>query len=694
MIADLIEFGEWLSQNRLDEFAKNLNEEEDYLFCVKFNNASGTFEFDSIKPVKGTTPEDKVSYYVSSIFNDYYYITTDQKVIKPSNSNLIGITPFLLKLDHDFFDKNYEIDKSKAEKFYKKVERSKNANGNGKEFIELISSIYKDSGDYISKLPLSTEEINNLRHFFQNFSFNKLEETIKNYYNWLDENKELLVKELNKFKKEKGSKELKKSNFYLICYFNSEMDLLNDIFYYYSKFLKKRKEDFKEIENAPCSFCEDYGNVYPSLGDFVMGNAAFSFNYDDNKDTAVKNSRIKFCKKCSIYSMLAEDKLMKILPNNILIIPKRKNGSYGEFLREMTKDESSFKRINNDLNKIDGFNFDLAFYTNKKQGKGYIIEKYIENYRSYLAQVRSEEDKTKEGISKINLYSNEKMNYLSFAGSIKISNKEPQYIQSIFDFEPIFKQFFVNIKDSKFDYPKLYHFYQIYTRDLTGKTGIVGNLDSKTFTIFSKYMHSIFNFIYELNPDAIDKSMINEITLNCLIKITKNMEKPMYPILKRLNYYLMLNKELLGDNMLEKNDVNDLKKAIGNYEKDNPETAEISELIQKNPSLKYYLIGKFLKLVDGSKYQGGKKADIFNNFVTNANRNNIKSLFVTEVLQKNNYYIQKMNPKGKLVFKLIESDLNSLFNEQNGLSFEDYLLSIFAGYYTENILKKGGDLDE
>ncbi|MCE7699994.1 MAG: hypothetical protein K8E24_014625, partial [Methanobacterium paludis] len=307
---------------------------------------------------------------------------------------------------------------------------------------------------------------------------------------------------------------------------------------------------------------------------------------------------------------------------------------------------------------------------------------------------RSEKDKKKDGISEIKLYNSyNEMNYLSFTGSIKLSEKEPKIIKSIFDFESIFKQFFINIKDGKFDYTKLYHFYQIYTRDLTGKAGIVGNLDSKTFTIFSKYMHSIFNFIYELNPDTIDKSMINEITLNCLVKITKNMEKPTYPTLKRLNYYLMLNKELLGDNMLEKNDVNELKKAIGKYGKDNPELDEISELIQKNPSLKYYLIGKFLKLVDGSKYQGGKKADIFNNFVTNANRNNIKNLFVTEVLQKNNYYIQKMNPKGKLVFNLIENDVNSLFNEENGLSFEDYLLSIFAGYYTENILKKGGDLD-
>ena len=691
MITDLIEFGEWLSKNKQDEFGKNLNLDVDYLFCIKFNENLENFEFEGIKPVK-----EKVSYHNTSIFNDYYYITTDQMVIKPSNSNLIGISPFLLKLDHNFLDKNKEKDEAKVNKFYKKVERSKNANENGKEFVELISSIYADSDDYISKVPLSQGEIKNLMTFFEDISFDNIEKTIKSYYNWLYKNKELIVDRLIKFKEE-DSKKFKKSNFYLLCYFDSEMDLLNDIFYYYSKFIKKRKEDFKEIEDAPCSFCNSQGNVYPSMGDFVMGNAAFSFNYDDNKDTAVKNSRIKFCKTCAIYAMLAEDKLMKILPNNILLIPKRINGDYKDFLLEMSKeDKPSFERVNNVLREFKGFNYDLALYKNKKQGKGYIIEKYIENYKAYLAMVRSEKDKMQKGLSeKISLYDGEnRFEYLSFNETINPSDKEVKNIKNIFEFEYIFKQFFINIKDSKVDYTKLYHFYQIYTRDLTGKAGIVGNLDSKTFTIFSKYMHSIFNFVYELNPDAIDKSMLNEIALNCLIKIVKNMEKPRYPILKRLNYYLMLNKEILGDKMLEKNDVDKLKTAVEKYEKDNREIIEeILDLTHKNPSLKYYLIGKFLKLIDNKKYHGGKKSDIFGNFVTNANRNNIKNLFVTEVLQKNNYYIQRMNPKGKLVFNLIENDVNSIFNEENNLSFEDYLLSIFAGYYTENILK-GGDLDE
>lgn len=692
MIADLIEFGKWLSENKQDEFGRNLNLEDDFLFCVSYNKNLKNFEFENVWPVK-----EKVNYYGSSVFNNNYYITTDQKVIKPSNSHLIGITPFLLKLDHNFLDKSKGKDPKKLDKFYKKIERSKNANENNKEFVELINSIYQDKEEYISKVPISNEEIKILNGFFETFSSEDVAKIIEKYYNWIYDNKEFIVDKLIEFKENADSKKIKKSNFYLLCYFSSEMDLLNDIFYYYSKFIKKRKEDFIEIESAPCSFCDSKGNVYPSMGDFVMGNASFSFNYDDNKNTAIKNSRIKFCKTCAIYAMLAEDKLMKILPNNILLIPKRINGDYGEFLIEMSKEEkSSFELINNALKGFNGFNYDLVLYKNKKQGKGFIIEKYIENYKSYLAMVRSEGDKKEKGLSqKISLYDKNEFVYLSFDEKIKPSTNEITVIKNIFEFEYIFKQFFINVKDSKLDYPKLYHFYQIYTRDLTGKAGIVGNLDSKTFNIFSMYMHSIFNFIYELNPDTINKNMLNEIVLNCIVKITKNMDKPRYPILKRLNYYLMLNKEILGDKMLEKNDVNNLKAAIGMYDRDKPKIIEeILELTQENPSLKYYLIGKFLKLIDNSKYQGGKKPDIFGNFVANANRNNIKNLFVTEVLQKNNYYIQRMNPKGKLVFNLIENDVNSLFNEENNFTFEDYMLSIFAGYYTENILKKGGDLDE
>ena len=44
-----------------------------------------------------------------------------------------------------------------------------------------------------------------------------------------------------------------------------------------------------------------------------------------------------------------------------------------------------------------------------------------------------------------------------------------------------------------------------------------------------------------------------------------------------------------------------------------------------------------------------------------------------------------MNKKGKFIFKILETSLNTLFDEEN-YYFEDYLLLIFTGYYTENIL--------
>ena len=120
-------------------------------------------------------------------------------------------------------------------------------------------------------------ETNNLKIFFEKFSLDQTENLLKEYYNWIYENKEIIVEKLVDFKEKEDSSKIKKSNFYFICYFNSEFDLFNDILYNYSKFIKKRKEDFKEIEDAPCTFCNSKGNVYPSMGDFVIGNATFSF---------------------------------------------------------------------------------------------------------------------------------------------------------------------------------------------------------------------------------------------------------------------------------------------------------------------------------------------------------------------------------------------------------------------------------
>lgn len=81
-----------------------------------------------------------------------------------------------------------------------------------------------------------------------------------------------------------------------------------------------------------------------------------------------------------------------------------------------------------------------------------------------------------------------------------------------------------------------------------------------------------------------------------------------------------------------------------------------------------------------------KKGVVFSNFVSNVNRNNIKKLFITEILQKNDFYINKMNKKGKFIFKMFELESNNLFDEGNDFDFEDYLLLLFTGYYAQDIL--------
>lgn len=697
MISDLIEFGKWLDENNQDDFGKN-TKENDYILNIEFNQNLNVFNFGKSTQMK----EYDSFFFKDSIFHDDFFITTDQKFMIPSKSNLLGLTPFFIKIDHDFKTRN-EIDEKKLNKFYNKIERSKKSNASGKEFNAVIKIIYNDIETYLRNIGVADDKMHVLKSFFNEYSFEYVEKTINEYYKFLVENKTLISDLINEFKETDNFDKKLRGNFYLTCYFGSKTDLINDILYYYSKFIKKRKESFEEYKNGICAFCGNKGIVYPSIGSYSIGNPSYSFNYDKNEKTAVKNSRLRFCKKCATYSMLAEDKLKKILLNNILIVPKKNNGNYKDFLMISNKEINSFEKINAFMNVNQGFNYDLIIYT-LEQGDRFDIKKYIENYRAYLTKF--------EGI---NLYQNDRLPYL-YNEHFKKGKYDKSEIKSIFDLEFIFKQFFIDIKDEKINSPKNFnHFYQIYTKDLTGKTGIFYGYDAKTVSIFAKYMHNLFNLIYELNEDALNKKMLNEIVVNSLIKLKRHNKTNkrnkkgifFYDILRRLNYYFMIKEEILGDNMLKEESVAKLKEIGLKYNKDSSlekidvkDFEDILKINETDPALKYYIIGQFLGLIDNSKRSKNKKAEVFSNFVTNANRNNIRNLFVTEVLQKNDYYIAKMNKKGKFMFKLFETDINSLFNEPEGFSFEDYILLIFTGYYTENILsssyggKKEGDMDE
>ena len=688
MISDLIKFGKWLDENNQDNFGK-LVKDEDKVIKVNMTYQNETLEFqsfgkiiedsinnyDSIKTYRNYKQENDFSY---SLFSNQLFFETNQNVMIPSNDAFACLTPFVFSLKR--------ITNTKSKK-------SKKRNEEGLEFVNLIYEL-KDNRDELINYYKEYKNLNkvnaDLKLYIKTLdNIEELNDVIKQYYKLLYNNFEIIEKLKNKIKG-------KDPDIFLYFELPDEFLLFNDMIYFYCKYLKKRAENVDELkinlENpVNCQFCGDNNISFVKFSSIGIGFGSYNWNYTPG----LPDSKLKICRNCSTYLYLAIQKLIHVFEKYFILIPKLKTNNENDFkfiTRELNSyyDQVRSKRskfvllnnfmLNSDYNHY--FNFDFLIFDKTRMGEDIDnIKKYVENYKAYRANFENKN---------IMLYNDKKMNYL-FGEELKGKDNLLK-IKNIFDIEFIFKKFFINFKDGNPRDPNFNHFYEIYTRDITGTTGLLSNSDSKTISIFTKYMHNIFNLIYELNEDALNKLMLNEIVLNSLIKLEKNMNDPIFNILKLLNYYFALKIELLGDTMLKEDNVQELKEIFFKYggkckkpisEKDNE---KILGLIKDDPGLKYYLLGKFLKSIDNLKWIEGKKSEVFNNFITNVNRNNIKNLFVTEVLQKNNYYIKKMNKKSKFIFNLLENNLSSLFNETSDFSFEDYLLLLFTGYYTENIL--------
>ena len=328
---------------------------------------------------------------------------------------------------------------------------------------------------------------------------------------------------------------------------------------------------------------------------------------------------------------------------------------------------------------------DLAVYT-QEQGDSFPIRKYVENYRSYLIKF--------EDMDLVNLETHN-LNYL-FDEKVNITDEQYKkyfQIRNMLDIERIFRNFFTYIdSDGKYHRLFLKYLYQIYSNDFGGKQGITKDIDAKTSSIFSKYMQNMFSFIYELNVDALSKQAIKEIVLNCILHYVKinngeSYNKYNQSVRERLNEYYMLMDKFWGEKMLDNSTVIEIKEEFKNYNKENHDEfkEKIIPLIESNNYIKYYLIGQFIRYIDNFKRADGFNPEVFNNFMQNVNRNNVKKLFATEILQKNIYYINKMSKKSKIMFDIIESNLEKLF-EEDDMTYEDYILTLCTGYYTENIL--------
>ena len=680
---DLIDLGKYFSKGK-DIFGKN-TKDNDLLLPIQYMNNQL-----NIKPIIRKR-DMNLSKNISnkSIFSEDLYIITDQRIMIPSNSNMRGLTPFFLELKEKDFIKKNERNEDGCKKFKQKIKRSLDAN-HEKEFIKELQNFYEDPDIFLNCTMRNNDDIKNIHDFLENHSFESVKSVILDYYTFLDLNSELIINNVIDYIQSDNYDKKDKSNFYILCFFNNDFDLLNDMFYYFSKFLKKRNET-PDFQKGICSVCGEKTITLPLSGMYVQDKMYF-FNFEEN----VKNSKLRLCQKCNSYISLAEDKLKNSFTRNIMIIPKLKKSSddehrYKEFNEIITdNDLSSIKKINNilDIND-DKYNYDLLIYT-REQGDSYPIRHYIENYKAYKVK-----------FDKISLveHSNENKYYLNylFDEEIGISKKQIDYYQfnNILDLERIFKNFFISINDGSIkNLQKFYYFYQVHTEDMKD---IVKNVNSKTATLFSKYKFNIFSYLYELNTNALNKNIIKEIVENCIYELIKGSDSKTNhsPSIKQhLNEYYMIMIELWKDNNMIKNeDIKELKELLDKYaleEDDSNESEEtinkIISLVNKKEYTKYYFIGQFIRLIDNTKHNNGKNAETFKIFITNSNRNNIKKIFSTEILQKNIHYIERMNKKGKLVFNIIETNMETLFNE-NDLIFEDYILALTTGYYTKNLLK-------
>lgn len=674
MISSLIELGDWLIENNLNDFGKTMKD-DDFILRVSYVDESFVLNENFV------SKEDFEYDFFESVFNEDLFFPPKpvQNFMIPNANSLSGFTPFVIKITdkpsesqlNKFVGKSRRALESHFD--YEKQEFKKNCRWN-----IVFNEIYENSElNFFNKCAMANDKKAQLKSFINEVTVDDINILFKEYYEFINKNVGNIINKIMEFK---DTDEYKNSRgeFFLVCVFKNHFDLINDILLQYSMFIKDRNNEILPEQEAICSFCGNKEIVYPSTAYFGH-KPEYCFNNIDE----TRFFKFRICKKCNFLVHLAESKLKELskFNNNMLIVPHKKDGDFKDFLIKLNEDCNSFKKLNKILRDSTNFNYDLVLYNQNQAVMN--IKKYIENYRAFLITFEN-----------LLLCDEGKLNYLY---DVKSSENKIS-INNLFDLEKLFKDFFIYVTDDKvFSLNNdTFYFYQIYTSELTGKNGLLRQYDSVSKSLFFKYMQNIFNLIYEVNLDALSIQMLNEITLNSLKILQKNNKRDTkgffifrFPILYRLNNYLLIRNEFLGGKMLDKEN---LQKFIEYLESsdDKLNEEELFEILDEDIALKYYWIGQFIRYIDNFKYQNNKNSNVFSNFVANVHRKNIRKLFVDEILLKNQYYINQMSKKGKFLFKIFERDLNALFNE-NDFKFEDYIILMFTGYYTNNILSIGGN---
>jgi len=434
----------------------------------------------------------------------------------------------------------------------------------------------------------------------------------------------------------------------------------------------------KQIENikGKCSLCGETSELcYPRLPFFSLDVSNYSHNLIHND---LENSRFRVCKNCESKIVSGWNYLNNLFRGGYTLIPKlRRDISSKELLKEFIKivrsDISDFEKLNEVLNHRMDKEIELSFIVMKK-GKKTNIEKFVGNYKTFAIEFEKE-----------NLIKDDELSYVD-CESKKIDI--PQ-INSFFELERILKFFFVN--DKNFPLHQKFYIYNLYNQDLPK------NMDSNFKHLLYVHRDELFSLIYETDVSALKRKTLNEICFNFLLYEIrkqrefwgKNADKNIcFKIMEALNYYYFFKTKLLNENKM-KTQIIDLKSKFEILKDENITDdeksevfSEIQKMVEQDDRIVYYLIGQFIQKIDNMRGYA-KKNKIFNDFVQNINKKNVKQRFAEDILRKQNYYIEQLNPRAKLVFDVMSNNMDNLFEYE---PYEEIVIYTITGYYSNNML--------
>ena len=481
----------------------------------------------------------------------------------------------------------------------------------------------------------------------------------------------------------------KKDYWIYICKFKGKNT--TDIHEQFIKLYIKESKRNKNVDDitGKCSLCGKVSCLrYPNLPFFALDVSNYNHGLSSNNQ---EGSRLKICINCGSYVSAGWRALRNLFGNNYYaLIPKlRENSSDNnkdleEFTKIINNNHSDFEKLNNLLRKkVMNKRILFSFLVMKGAQQKILIEKFVPNYKTFAINFEDE-----------SLMHDDELEYVDFRSKnikIEIPNIIPK-INSFFKLEKLLEFFFVYGKNqSIYQYISgKFHIYNLYNNNLPK------NMDPSFKHLLYLHRDELFSFIYETNITALKRETLNTICLNFLLYEirkkrvfwkNKSDQKIGFRIMEALNYYYFLKNKILEDIKM-KEQINELKLAFKGLESEATKEnsiKSIDELVNQkgNEHLLYYLIGQLIKKIDGYRYEKNKNKT-FDSFVQSINRKNIKQRFAEDILQKQNYYIQKLNPKAKHIFNLMATNLNTLFDYE---PYEEMLISIITGYYSSDILK-------